>query len=513
LVLILMTVGCMAQQADLKKTEQTLNTRIKQSNDELAQRGAQQRQELAVLREQEIPQLRGELERAMQQARELQGKQDDLKQRSAVIEQQTKKLEQVATKLETDTTTRYAWIQKSLETQDVKNKEDRDQLRVEVNSRLDDVNRQMEFLRKDVIEAVQKTNTALVKSLDGRLEEQRKAIVENQTRTEQLSAKFTQFNQSLAAFRDSLNGLNERVVQEDVATKSLASKMEADSKASTAYLNEMNRSVSGHLGDVNKSVTSVAAVTQKLATRMDEQDHRMDQLAKSVDSRMDHLTKSVDQVSQDVRARGGSKGGKPPATSKPAQRSTFVPTPESNADSSELAEVSPAIAPAILPSIAPAMTSEPVRPAQVIAAPVETDEDSRPQVNRDGERPDKVEYERLLALFREGDLAGAERGFVAFLTTYPNSDLSPNARYWLGEAHYGKKEFKEAISSYDRVELDYPRSEKVPAALLKKGYAYLALKDKKRASSAFKQVVTLYPKTPEAGKASDKLSQMSKESR
>ncbi|HEY7533468.1 MAG TPA: hypothetical protein VH681_11910, partial [Nitrospiraceae bacterium] len=177
LVLILMTVGCMAQQADLKKTEQTLNTRIKQSNDELAQRGAQQRQELAVLREQEIPQLRGELERAMQQARELQGKQDDLKQRSAMIEQQTKKLEQVATKLETDTTTRYAWIQKSLETQDVKNKEDRDQLRVEVNSRLDDVNRQMELLRKDIIEAVQKTNTALVKSLDGRLEEQRKAIV------------------------------------------------------------------------------------------------------------------------------------------------------------------------------------------------------------------------------------------------------------------------------------------------------------------------------------------------
>jgi outer membrane protein assembly factor BamD (BamD/ComL family) len=34
------------------------------------------------------------------------------------------------------------------------------------------------------------------------------------------------------------------------------------------------------------------------------------------------------------------------------------------------------------------------------------------------------------------------------------------------------------------------------------------LKDKKRASSAFKQVVTLYPKSPEAGKASDKLSQM-----
>src|SRR5262249_3078865 len=157
--------------------------------------------------------------------------------------------------------------------------------------------------------------------------------------------------------------------------------------------------------------------------------------------------------------------------------------------------------------------SEPVQTAQVIAAPAESDEDARPQVTREAERPDKVEYERLLGLFKEGNLAGAEQGFVAFLASYPNSELSPNARYCLGETHYGKKEFKEAISSYDRVELDYPRSEKVPAALLKKGYAYLALKDKKRASSAFKQVVTLYPKSPEAGKASDKLSQMVKESR
>jgi len=161
----------------------------------------------------------------------------------------------------------------------------------------------------------------------------------------------------------------------------------------------------------------------------------------------------------------------------------------------------------------PQTVAEPVRSTQVIAAPDESDDDAKLQVYREAERPDKVEYERLLGLFRDGNLVGAERGFHAFLANYANSDMAPNARYWLGESQYGQKDYKEAISSYDRVELDYPKSEKVPAALLKKGYAYLALKDKKRASSAFKQVVTLYPKSPEAGKASDKLSQMSKESR
>jgi tol-pal system protein YbgF len=124
------------------------------------------------------------------------------------------------------------------------------------------------------------------------------------------------------------------------------------------------------------------------------------------------------------------------------------------------------------------------------------------------EAPDRVQYERVLALFRDGDLDGARQGFTSFLEEYPNSELAPNARYWLGESYYGKKDYRRAIDAYDKVELDYPRSEKVPAALLKKGYAYLALKDKKRASSVFKQVVTLYPKSPEAGKASDKLAQL-----
>lgn len=142
------------------------------------------------------------------------------------------------------------------------------------------------------------------------------------------------------------------------------------------------------------------------------------------------------------------------------------------------------------------------------AASDESEEAVKSVAGRNSDRPDKAEYEHVLGLFRDGDLDGARRGFTAFLSQYPNSDLAPNARYWLGESHYGKKDYKQAIDAYDRVEMDYPQSEKVPAAILKKGYAYLALKDKKRASSAFKQVVTLYPKSTEAGKAYDKLAQL-----
>ena len=53
--------GCVAQQADLKQTEKILQQRIKQTSDESAQTRARQSQEISVLREQELPQLRGEL--------------------------------------------------------------------------------------------------------------------------------------------------------------------------------------------------------------------------------------------------------------------------------------------------------------------------------------------------------------------------------------------------------------------------------------------------------------------
>ena len=193
-VCTLLSAGCVAQQSDLKQTERNLQQRIKQSNDESAQTRARQSQEILMLREQELPQLRGELERALHQAQELQGKQEDLKQRSAQLEHQTKRLEQLAGKLEAESTMRYNQVRESLNAQDVKNKQDRDQLRLDVNTRLDDVNRQMEAVRKEVIDVVQKTNSGLAKSLDTRLEEQHKALADTQVRTEQLSSKFAQFS-------------------------------------------------------------------------------------------------------------------------------------------------------------------------------------------------------------------------------------------------------------------------------------------------------------------------------
>ncbi|MDP3597793.1 MAG: hypothetical protein Q8S75_12435 [Nitrospirota bacterium] len=70
--------GCVPQQADLKQTERSLQQRIKQTSDESAQTRARQSQEISVLREQELPQLRGTVDRVLHQIQDLNAKVDSL---------------------------------------------------------------------------------------------------------------------------------------------------------------------------------------------------------------------------------------------------------------------------------------------------------------------------------------------------------------------------------------------------------------------------------------------------
>ncbi|MBH0193058.1 MAG: hypothetical protein HP492_15125, partial [Nitrospira sp.] len=114
-VLFAFLTGCVAQQADLLQTEKVLQQRIKQQDEQLSQTRARQSQEISTLRDQDLPHLRGELERALNQTQDIQAKQEDLKHRLAQLEQHTKKLEQLTAKMDTDNTTRHAWVQKSLD--------------------------------------------------------------------------------------------------------------------------------------------------------------------------------------------------------------------------------------------------------------------------------------------------------------------------------------------------------------------------------------------------------------
>ena len=54
-------------------------------------------------------------------------------------------------------------------------------------------------------------------------------------------------------------------------------------------------------------------------------------------------------------------------------------------------------------------------------------------------------YKDAYETFQKGDYEGARKKFEAFLKQYPNTELSGNAQFWIGETYYQKKDFEKAI--------------------------------------------------------------------
>jgi len=96
-------------------------------------------------------------------------------------------------------------------------------------------------------------------------------------------------------------------------------------------------------------------------------------------------------------------------------------------------------------------------------------------------------------------------GFEEFLRNYPDSELSDNAQYWIGECHYAKEEYQQAYDAFKRVLDVYPKGDKIPSALLKTGYSALALGKDKEGRKFLEELVAKYPLSAEARLAQEKL--------
>jgi len=114
-------------------------------------------------------------------------------------------------------------------------------------------------------------------------------------------------------------------------------------------------------------------------------------------------------------------------------------------------------------------------------------------------------YRDAYETFHKGDLEGARRKFEAFLKQYPNTELSGNAQFWIGETYYLKKDYEKAILEYEKAIAKYPEGDKIPAAIFKQALAFLELGDKTNAKNLLKRVIEKYPLSDQAALAKKKL--------
>ncbi len=114
-------------------------------------------------------------------------------------------------------------------------------------------------------------------------------------------------------------------------------------------------------------------------------------------------------------------------------------------------------------------------------------------------------YKDAYETFQKGNLEAARRKFEAFLKQYPNTELSDNAQFWVGETYYLKKDFEKAILEYEKAIAKYPEGDKIPAALFKQALAFLELGDKTNARILLKRVIERYPHSEQAEMAKKRL--------
>jgi len=114
-------------------------------------------------------------------------------------------------------------------------------------------------------------------------------------------------------------------------------------------------------------------------------------------------------------------------------------------------------------------------------------------------------YQQAFNLLRELQYDKSIAAFNKFITAYPTGRYAHIAQYWVGEANYAQRNFKQAIKAYHSLILNYSKSPKVAEALLKIGYSYYELNDIKKSKLNLKKLVKLYPETTEASQAKNKL--------
>jgi tol-pal system protein YbgF len=117
-------------------------------------------------------------------------------------------------------------------------------------------------------------------------------------------------------------------------------------------------------------------------------------------------------------------------------------------------------------------------------------------------------YDDAVAVFRKGDFTAASASLGDFIRRYPKSGYASTALFWLGNAQYANRDYKEAIRNFSVLLVGSPNHVRAPEAMLSVANCQLELKDIKAARKTFEEVIKTYPTSEAASAARERLSKL-----
>jgi tol-pal system protein YbgF len=114
-------------------------------------------------------------------------------------------------------------------------------------------------------------------------------------------------------------------------------------------------------------------------------------------------------------------------------------------------------------------------------------------------------YQAAFARVQSREFDEAIGAFDRFVDEHPDSSLTANAHYWLGELHSAEGNLEQAEGAFRTVLDDHPESNKVPDALYKLGLLKARQGQPEESRTLLERLREEYPESSAAGLAGDFL--------
>ena len=118
------------------------------------------------------------------------------------------------------------------------------------------------------------------------------------------------------------------------------------------------------------------------------------------------------------------------------------------------------------------------------------------------------DFDAALATLRKGEFVPAQAAFLDFINRYPQSGYRPSALFWLGNAQYALRAYREAIINFKSVITVAPDHVRAPEAALSIANCQVELKDTKSARKTLEDLIKVYPQSEAASVAKDRLTKL-----
>jgi tol-pal system protein YbgF len=121
------------------------------------------------------------------------------------------------------------------------------------------------------------------------------------------------------------------------------------------------------------------------------------------------------------------------------------------------------------------------------------------------EQDERRAYDEAIGVIRNGDFDKAVSMLTAFQRRYVGSSYTDSTRFWLGNALYGKRDYKEAINAFRAFVTGAAEHPRAPEALLALANSQAEMKDAKGARKTLEDLVKAYPASEAAAAAKERM--------